>query len=326
MAANRFKESPRGPIQDRVSFGETDNETRGNRDKKASITILPARRTVINVYQLFNKLTKGGKKEKPMGRPVTNPETKRRKEERTASSKKSKTEEPKEFVRKSTTHFYDPDEYVTTIDNERINTFGLPFKKEGETPSQYNVRANAFVQEQRIKGNPDYKHFKFEETTYKTVGKEKKPVSEHEAPVNMKGNINAAQKQAASKRQEITYDETTDTGKLNTLKKLTKDLKIPVQKNVVTSPAYGERSPLDDYDRIKRAISIAAQEGKIGGPNSAIIAVSPTPNNPSIPPKYYFVRNDLSYRRKKMIRPTLKRKPIAGKKRKVVIKKKGGKR
>lgn len=317
---------PKGPIAGRVRFGETDNDTRGS-DRK-DVTVLPARRTIINVYQLFNKLTAqatGKRKQAPMGRPPSGKKSKQEREKTEATQ-----QEEKRRTRRSKTHFYDEDVYWKTIDGEKVNTFKLPFKRPGEVQSEYNARATEFARvQQYVKKNPDYAGFKLEETVTE-LNEPGKPARSPPATPEISmgaGIVRSAKEVAKEKVKAIRYDDTTDTGKLYTLGGIAKAEKIPTQKKVVTDLAYSERNPVDDYDTIRKAINVAKAENKIRSPTPAIIAVAPLERNP---PTAYYIRNDLSYRRKRHIVSKIKRhvKPAAriSKKRRVVIKRKGGKR
>ena len=98
------------------------------------------------------------------------------------------------------------------------------------------------------------------------------------------------------------------------------------------NPNYSERKPLDEPERIKEAIAYAKKNKLLvhDAKNPPIVAVQTTTFQP---PKFYFIRNDIAGavpRRRKLVKSQMKRspmrKPVGNKKRKVVMKKKGGKR
>jgi len=320
----RFKVThPEGPISGRVRLGETDKETRGSNRK--SVTILPARRTIVNVYQLLNKLsTSTGikKKQSPVGRPPSGKQTSKEKSEMFAGE-----QEIKRRTRRSKTHFFDQDVLWKTIDGTQVNTFKLPFKKPGEIQSEYNPRAYEFVRIQKNNKNPDYADFKFEETVTDIVNEQRPQSHVREPQVNVGKDITTAKAEADAARRSIRYDETTDTGKINVLGSIVRGEGIPTQRKVVNDPAYTDYNPVEDFERVKRAIMVAKAENKIKGPNPAVIAIKKDERSQ---PTTYYIRNDLSYRRKKHVKPTLKRRIIKKSssdiKRKVIMKKKGGKR
>jgi len=87
---------------------------------------------------------------------------------------------------------------------------------------------------------------------------------------------------------------------------------------------YSQKMPNEDFEDIKRAIKAAVDDKRMDNP---VVAISTATKNP---PQWYFIKNDLSYRRRKNIKSNVRR-PIlklknTGNKRKVVMKKKGGKR
>jgi hypothetical protein len=129
----KFKSThPGGKISDRMNWGETDKETRGS--GRHPVTILPARRTIINVYQLIDKFQgKGGGKSG--GRPPSGNATKSR-------------------VRHTVYHYEDVDAYSGDVDGTRINQYGLPMKKDGESAGEYNPRTFKFISDHMINGNP----------------------------------------------------------------------------------------------------------------------------------------------------------------------------
>jgi hypothetical protein len=86
---------------------------------------------------------------------------------------------------------------------------------------------------------------------------------------------------------------------------------IPTLTKYELDPNYSRRDSIEDFDKIMRSIKNMKDDGilpqKTGEP-LAIIAIQPTLLNP---PRWYYVRNDISEgRKKKTVKPKSKRKPV----------------
>jgi|WetSurMetagenome_2_1015567.scaffolds.fasta_scaffold76692_5 hypothetical protein len=95
---------------------------------------------------------------------------------------------------------------------------------------------------------------------------------------------------------------------------LVKKMKIrtePTLSKYELDPNYSRRDPVEDFDKLMRTIKNMRSDGTLPqerGEPPAIVAIQSTF---SLPPRWYYVRNDISEgRKKKTVKPKSKRKPV----------------
>lgn len=296
-----------------VRFGETDKDTRGNRtDRKASVTTLTPKLAIVNVYQLFNKRS-------------------RKLAERGRKSRVSPTGEKIKGVSPGVYGYGLP--AYEEKNGELLNEKGNPVTRDGESKHEYNSRVYKWRVDKGLEGK-------------RTEGKKETP-----APQANKGKPQSQRKaqeeeeeEDRKRRREISIREAADEAA-----RLLKENKVRDPRWILTSKAeglkvhttsnvgmyevgpleakYSKRDPSDprEYASIMKTL-VALKNKKLLPPTKAekeppIVAIRKTSLEPI---KYYYIKNELiESRRKKTTKVQVKRQ---GSKRKVVMKKKGGRR
>lgn len=311
----------KNPDKWKIRFGEKDSDTRGA--DRAPVEMLPSRLAIVNVYQLYNKHVTGGVGQK---RRYPEPEKGKGKGKNAGGVKQEKTG--------GTYRWQKEKQLAGTIGDTDYDLFGHPMPVEGETRSEYNKRTFAFLNK--------YNGVELPGAIYRVITESSKAKKSKQDEANKNNaqrdeNLNKTKKEQDEVAEQRLKEER-ENNPLYVLWKLVRDEKIhtePSYGKYEKNPDYSMRDPnnpndvLDIKNAIKNAIKEKRLPQKPGQPH-AIIAVQTTM---SMPPKYYFIRNDLSTSRKRKLilskvkRPMLKKKPIThGNKRRVVMKKKGGKR
>lgn len=313
----------------KVRFGETDKDTRDNRVKrKASVTTLVPKLAIVNVYQLINKKSRrlAERRGKVKG-----------------GSTKSTTQTGERMpkgLRPGAYGFMLPakEEY----DGVLINEYGNPVTRDNEGKHEYNSRVAQWRREHGFAGNTGHEKY---------VKGEKKPSAGSQS--------NKKQEQKKTQEQEEAEDEerrsfrekhqaAQDEAERLVREKHAKEPRYilwerakPRALNIYTSPSerfyeidpnYSMRDPETDFDELMRIMS-GLQKNKIlprkkdDTKNPPIVMIQ---TSLSQPPRAFFIRNDVSYRRRKgskvqARRLPMKKIPHGNKKRKVVMRK-GGKR
>ena len=95
---------------------------------------------------------------------------------------------------------------------------------------------------------------------------------------------------------------------------LVKKMKIRTEPSLIKyelDPNYSRRDPVEDFDRLMRLIKNIQNDGTLPqekGEPPVIVAIQSTF---ALPPRWYYVRNDISEGRKKRpVKPKSKRKPV----------------
>jgi hypothetical protein len=325
----------------KIRLDETDKDTRGNRTNRKATTsnMQPASLALVNVYQLINKSTaeRFAKKQKVGGK--------------VGGQKVGGVKQPKG----PGIYWYNTPHVATSeLDGEMLNQYGTLMKREGEDSSTYNKRNAAFFSSRKLKSPTSQepgqgsinKRF-----TPGAAGAEPGTAGSSKKKSRQEVEAEEIERQKAVREQSMRDAEAAKESERaahanNPLWQLWDIVKkVNAGKRgkepIATTPSYGkyendpnyrERSPLDEPDRIKAAIAYAQKNKMLthDAKNPPIVAVQTTMSQP---PKYYFIRSDVANgvpRRKKLTKPQMKRslmkKPVGNKKRKVVMKKKGGKR
>jgi len=278
-----------------IRLGETDKDTR--KSGRAPVTMLPASTAIINVYQLYDKIKLGGKKD------VT---------------KKGK---------KSRQRVVGPEGGVygwglPAVREENgvpLNERGYPVSEPGEDKGTFNKRVFAWLN----------KTGKINKGTKSQFGK--KPVEESiNVPSESAIRIRNERDEADRKVREMHK-----TNPRWILWDIVKAKKIRTESTPAYyeqhPDEYTRLDPTDEnFERIKGSIA-NAERGKIlvqkKGEPPTIVAIQRTTLQP--PTDFYIRSNVLQSRRKKLVRSNVKRSiknPSHGSGHKVVMKKKGGKR
>jgi hypothetical protein len=318
----------------KLRFGETDAQTRGS--GRAPVTMLPSRTAIINVYQLVNKMKRGGAAERKWN----------------ALSKKKIS--GGEGSKAGKYRWGLPQTEAGIIDGIKYDTYGNPMAFLGETRKEYNQRTFAFINK--------YKKLEFEpvkEPVEKPVKNKTKPAAKpapaksankseksvNEPPTNKQRNEETEAEfdkkhefQERLRKEQEDADKQLKSARANDPKyKLEREvynnkiLQEPSYGKYANDPAYSERRPIEDYNSIMKSIDgikkkkIPFQKPTDKNYKPPIIAITPTKAQP---PRYYFIKNELieSRKRRPMVSKTKRPvKKLHGNKRKVVMKK-GGKR
>ena len=311
------------PDKWKIRFGEDDSDTRDNRKgRKSTVTTLSPKLAIVNVYELFNKRS-SRLEAKRTAQGV--------RKKGTGDGKTKAPKEPKQpKVINPGAYGYRLGPYQE-VNGEMLNVSGNPVTIAGEDRKTYNRRVAEW---RRKKGLPV--SVPTEETTAST-----KPTQEEEATAaeqkKFKDSFREQQEDAARKLKEKRATEP-----IYILGGLVKKHGIRTESGIKKyetpqsqggfKEAYSQRDPLNanDAERIQRAIANALKEKRLPQPKGqppAIVAIQPTTSEP---PKYYYIRNDLSENRKRKMMAVKAKRPVKnvshGNKRKVVMKKKGGKR
>jgi len=316
----------KNPDKWKIRFGEKDSDTRGA--DRAPVEMLPSRLAIVNVYQLYNKHVLGG-----VGQKRRYPEPEKGKGK--GKGKNADGNKPEKKEKTGGTYRWGMEKIKSgTIGNVDYDMFGHPMPVEGETRSEYNKRTFAFLNK--------YNGIELPGAIYRVITESSKAKKAKQDEANKNNaqrdeNLNKTKKEQDEVAEQRLKEERAG-NPLYILDKLVKENKIhtePSYGRYEKNPDYSMRDPNNPNDviDIKNAIKNAIKEKRLPqkpGQPHAIIAVQTTM---STPPKYYFIRNDLSTSRKRKLilskvkRPMLKKKPIThGNKRRVVMKKKGGKR
>lgn len=320
-----------GVVNDTVSrkwsirFGETDKDTRGNRsDRKASVTTLTPKLAIVNVYELINKRSRrlAERGRKPKGSSGTS-----------TGEKKAKGINPGEYG------FMLPavDEY----DGVMVNAYGNPVTKDEESRGEYNPRVAKWRRDHNFAGNVGHElYVKGKKPSAESQGNKKQEAkkSQEEEEVEDKDKRKFKEKQqAAQDESERLVAEQRAKQPPYILLSRSDALNVyssPTESRYEMDPAYSRRDPEEDFDFLMRVIS-GLQKDKIlprkkdDIKNPPIVMIQTTKSK-SVPPRAFYVRNDISYRRRKGSKVQVKRLPMkkipqGNKKRKVVMRK-GGKR
>ena len=99
---------------------------------------------------------------------------------------------------------------------------------------------------------------------------------------------------------------------------LVKKMKIRVEPTLSKyelDPSYSRRDPIEDFDKLMGAIKNMRRDGMLPQPKGERPAIVAIQTLLSMPPRWYYVRNDISeWRKKKSAKPKSKRKIIKKKK------------
>jgi|WetSurMetagenome_2_1015567.scaffolds.fasta_scaffold07672_2 hypothetical protein len=304
-----------------IRFGETDKDTRGNRsDRKASVTTLTPKLAIVNVYELINKRSRrlAERGRKPKGS--------------SGSSTGGKATGEKK-INPGVYGFMMPafEEY----DGVMINEFGNPVTKDDESRGEYNPRVAKWRRDHGFAGEQGHeKYVKGEKPASTSQGNKSKAQTktaqeeiEHEE--RRKQHIASRDEQAEEAERLVKEQRKNDPRYM--LASRAKAL------NIYTTPTnsryeldtvhYSERDPLKKGDVLSLINTMKSLEAKKLLPRKQgdikdlpIVAISSTAGGA---PTMYYVRNEFAERRKKMSKVQTKR---HGNKRRVVMKKKGGRR
>lgn len=339
----RLMEREGGSFRNVPIFGQTDKETRT--DDKIPVIVLPARRTIVNVYRLLPKGKasiskilgkKGGKITQVAASVISGREPARPVSEvfRTQINESS-IETGKE------------------IDGIPVNIFGLPVydtkkypKGDARATSQYNSLATQFVKKQVEKENPDPLYIEYarklnvlpkrlreqvqEKSTKQTAEEEKK-----KQEIKRAAHMSATEKEFAESKKE--HKDDVDW----ILWDIARKNRIPSDTNesyVVLDSTYRKYNSIDDFALIKRYIEYAKANKLLKGTrkDAPIIAIQPTLSKPPI--AYYVNELVRTYARKKkhtitkvkrllkLPKLAFRKKGTTQKKRKVIVKRKSGRR
>jgi hypothetical protein len=316
----KFIPRSENPDKWKIRFGEDDSDTRDNRKgRKANVTTLSPKLAIVNVYELHNKRSSRlAAKKAAQGI------------KKKGTGQKAPRQPKQKKVINPGSYGYRLDPYQE-VNGEMLNVLGNPVTIAGEDRKTYNRRVADW---RRKKGLPV--NVTPEETPTST-----KPTQEEEAAAaeqqTFREDLKQQKEDAARKLKEKQAKEPryilgalVRKYKINTESGI-KRFETPKDKGGVKEE-YSQRNPLDPSDAVKieKAIMNGIKEKRIPQPKGqppAIVAIQTTTAEP---PKWYYVRNDLSESRKrKMMRVKAKRpmKSIPhGNKRRVVMKRKGGKR
>jgi hypothetical protein len=290
VKGNTGKQSPNVGIPQALRFIprqlETDADTR--KSGRREVEVLPASTAIVNVYQLWRKKVKGGFADKKSAGISQSKKGKKRSSIYVEQSKPQKR-------------------YVSFLTGRYIDEQGNLIQMNGESDIEYEK--NNRKQHQ--------------------LAEAAKQAAEQEAINKTAENIKNIKEQAEFGKTVVAKSNAVSPKGL-LLKRLVKD-RIPYtddNKRMELDRRYSGRSlgEPDDIIRINRAINNAIKEGRMGEVPPPIIAVGSRTNSPSTTMTVY-VKNDLSEsRRKKIIRSKTKRLVHGNKKKRVIMKGKGGKR
>lgn len=324
----------------KIRMGETDADTRGNRtNRKANVSNMkPASLALVNVYQLINRASA---------------ERFAKKQAASARGGKQKKGAGEKRVKGPGVYWYNVPHVATSeLYGETLNQFGTLMKKEGEEKSAYNSRNASFFASHKLKSPMSTEGTGSQNTRF-TPGAGPAAGAAGTSKKKTKQEVDAEEieRQKAVREQHMRDQEAAkeverkahandplwqlwDIVKHENAGKKGKEpiTTTPSFGKYESDPKYRERSPVDEPERIKAAIAYAKKNKLLvhDAKNPPIVAVQTTTFQP---PKYYFIRSDIANevpRRKMMAKSQMKRtpvrKPVGNKKRKVVMKKKGGKR
>jgi len=295
-----------------LRLGERDTDTR--KSGRSPVTMLPARLAIVNVYQLDDKIKVGGKRDKSKGKK---------------GGKKSSV--PIDQTPLYIKYGYDLPA-VKEEDGVALNAKGYPARKPEEDKSTYNKRVFAWANKKGLINK---------NTQPKAKPKSKEEIEKEKAEQDLIENskkIRESRDQADALVREMNKKQPRWI-----LWDIVKAKKIKTEPTVSYyeqhKDEYERLDPNEEnLERIKQSIANAQRANilktKQGEP-ATIIAIMPTQLQP--PTAFYIRKNVLQPmpRRKKMARTivkrplkaTVKKHPVShGNKRRVVMKKKGGKR
>jgi hypothetical protein len=292
-----------------LRLGETDKDTR--KSGRSPVTMLPARLAIVNVYQLADKIKVGGKKDKAK-----------------KGKKGNQTNKAPDQMPLAVRYGYGL-VAVSEEDGVALNENGYPATLPQEDKSTYNKRVFGWLNKTgRMNKNTQTKFGKKSEeqagkdSTGEAVNDEAKNLRE------MRDRNDANVRAENAKQPRWILWEIVKANKIKT--------EPTVSKYENDEVNYSRRDPTADFDKIKRAIANAKKDGRLitkAGQPPNIVAIQPTMLQP---PTAFYIKNDISESRKRKLmhskvkRPlkaSVKKHPVShGNKRRVVMKKKGGKR
>ena len=343
-------------------LNEVDTQTRENRkDRKANVEVLPASTAIINVYQLIDKVDSKGKKFKkyyPNQKPgigfagfnKIRGKLQASEEEVIEKPAQSQKAEPKATTKRDES--YGPtnssppadaniqklrDEYSKLLPHGRKvwyqsnwETQGtiIPIKGESDIERQsiYNKFRDAVKKAREAKAGVESKQEQFEIKTpvgFSAAGENKIKADQAKQP---KGN----------KPEASVYASKDGVAVIKELRKLNVQYLATDQAKKVANDNYYkyDLSNPGDITQIQSAITIMKNNKKLASADKfpyPMALVGEKSNSPTLSKFVYVRKEDLTYRKNKHIptkvkRPLHKKPLVRGNKRKVVLRKKGGKR
>jgi len=306
-------------------FGETDKDTRGS--DRLPVNALPSRLAIINVYELIRKKKVGGSADK-----------KQRAQQKGKGQGKSGGRPPKKEKQSGFARYGEKRIQAGVIEGIAYDTEGFPMPFEGETKHDYNSRATKFINTYQstplpgVLGRVVFERKSAKPKKPKPDKAELKKTQEEESNIITQEQRNAAAN--ARIDADIKIREQHKNEPLYILDAKVRRYQIRATPNEATIPPnkYIRKDPNDDieFEEIKEAFKKAIANKMIPQRPGQPAAIIPVKASMMTPPKIYYISNELNaLRRKKFMRSKAKRplpmvKKPYGNKRKVVLKKKGG--
>lgn len=306
-------------------FGETDKDTRG--PDRLPVTALPSRLAIINVYELIRKTAFEGSAYKK----------KQAQQKGKGQGKSGGRPKGPSFA-----GYGEPRIQAGTIGGIDYDTRGYPMEFEGETRHDYNSRANKFVYK--------YRSILLPGVTGERVVTEAKPVKSKK-PKPEKTELKKVQEKEAVENVITTEDRNAIiNARLDAEMKIREQhkneplyilwnkvkyyqIRATPNESTIAPNKYIRKDPNNEieFEEIKEAFKKAIANKLIPQKPGQPSAIIPVQASMMTPPKAYYISNELNaLRRKKFVHPKAKRplnhmaKKPYGNKRKVILKKKGG--